>query len=136
MASGLPVVFHGGFDRGRVAAVYGTLDVLVVPSLWPENSPLVVHEAFMHGVAVVGSRMGGIPDLVEHDVNGLLYDSFAPAALGAALQSLIDVPARAAKLARAAPAVKSIDADAREWEERYTKVTRESKGTKEVTKEG
>ena len=58
---GLAVRFAGAFDRGDVPRVYGDLDVLVVPSLWPENSPLVIHEAFMHGVAVVGARLGGIP---------------------------------------------------------------------------
>ena len=50
--------FTGGFDRREMAQVYGGLDVLVVPSLWLENSPLVIHEAFMHGVAVVGSASG------------------------------------------------------------------------------
>ena len=44
--------------------VYGTLDVLVVPSLWPENSPLVIHEAFMHGVTVVG-----IPQLAAFPIS-------------------------------------------------------------------
>ena len=34
--------------RSDVPRIYGGLDVLVVPSLWPENSPLVIHEAFMH----------------------------------------------------------------------------------------
>src|SRR4029079_19728728 len=36
-ATGLPIVFSDGFDRDRVDDVYGKLDVLVVPSLWPEN---------------------------------------------------------------------------------------------------
>jgi len=136
LASGQPVTFHGGFDRDRVASIYGSLDVLVVPSLWPENSPLVIHEAFMFGVAVIGSRTGGIPHLVRHDVDGLVYDPFSAEGLAAALQSLVDEPARAARLAGAAPVVKSIAADAREWTERYTKVTTESKGAKEGAKEG
>ena len=46
-AEGLPVRFEGSFDRSDVPRIYGGLDVLVVPSLWPENSPLVIHEAFM-----------------------------------------------------------------------------------------
>ena len=65
--------------------IYGDLDVLVVPSLWPENSPLVIHEAFMHGVAVVGARVGGIPELVDEAMNGLhLRGVLAGCARGAA----------------------------------------------------
>ena len=44
--------------------------------LWPENSPLVIHEAFMHRVPVVAARVGGIPELVLDGENGLLYDAF------------------------------------------------------------
>ncbi len=90
----------GAFDNAEAAAVYADIDVLVVPSLWPENSPLVIHEAFMAGVPVVGARQGGIPGLVTHDVNGLLYDAFSPSALAAALRTLIDDPERVRRLAR------------------------------------
>jgi glycosyltransferase involved in cell wall biosynthesis len=118
-AAGLPIRFEGAFDRNHVARIYGQLDVLVVPSLWPENSPLVIHEAFMHGVAVVGARMGGIPDLIEDGVAGFTYDAFSPAALAAALQRFVDDPGLAARLAARAPAVKTIAEDACEWEARY-----------------
>lgn len=122
MAAGLPVVFHGAFGDEQRHAVYDVLDVLVVPSLWPENSPLVIHEAFLHGVAVVGANVGGIPGLVVDGVNGLLYDAYSPAALCTALQPLVDQPSLAAALARQAPAVKSIAQDAAEWEARYSRV--------------
>jgi glycosyltransferase involved in cell wall biosynthesis len=118
-AADLPVQFHGRFGREDAAEVYGNLDVLVVPSLWPENSPLVIHEAFLHGVAVVGSRMGGIPELVVEGVNGFTYDACSPNDLAATLQRFVDDPPLACRMAAGAPAVKSIDADAAEWEERY-----------------
>ena len=54
----------------------GEIDVLVVASLWPENSPLVIHEAWMAGVPVVGAEMGGVADLVSDGRDGLLYDGF------------------------------------------------------------
>ena len=93
--------------------------MLVVPSLWPENSPLVIHEAFMHGVAVVGSRVGGIPELVTEGVNGFTYDAFSPAALAEVLQRFIDDPGLAVRMAERAPVVKSIQEDAAQWEARY-----------------
>ena len=97
---------------------------MVVPSLWPENSPLVIHEAFMAGVPVVGARQGGIPGLVSHGVSGLLYDAFSPSDLAASLRMLIDDPGRVERLAAGAPPVKTVVDDAREWEARYERVLR------------
>ena len=121
-ATDLPVVFADGFDRDRVDDVYAGLDVLVVPSLWPENSPLVIHEAFMHQVPVVAARVGGVPELVDHEINGLLYEPFDPGSLAAAVQQLIDDPDLLAKLSARVSSVKSIEQDAREWEERYLRL--------------
>lgn len=114
--------FMGGFTPERAAEAYAGLDVLVVPSLWPENSPLVVHEAFMAGVPVVAARMGGLVDLVADGVSGLLYEATSPAALAAALRRLLEEPNLLPRLAAAVPAVKSIEDDAREWDEVYRQV--------------
>ena len=121
-AAGLPVRFMGAFDHERAAGVYAQLDVLVVPSLWLENSPLVIHEALMAGIPVVGARIGGIADLVENGRNGLLYDPTSPGELEAMLRGLIENPDRLCGLAAALPRVKSIAEDAREWEAAYADV--------------
>jgi glycosyltransferase involved in cell wall biosynthesis len=118
-ASGLPVAFMGHFDRDHVADAYAQVDVLVVPSLWLENSPLVIHEAFLCGVPVVGARIGGIADLIDHDRNGLLYDPTSAGALEEALRGLIARRERVRELAAACPPVKPIAQDAREWEQIY-----------------
>lgn len=122
-AVGLSIVFQNGFDRESVANVYGGLDVLVVPSLWPENSPLVIHEAFMHGVPVVAARVGGVPELVAHEINGLLYDPFDAESLATSLQHVIDDRDLVARWSEHIPTVKSIEQDASEWEERYRAVS-------------
>ena len=121
-ANGLPVRFGGAFDRSQLAGIYASIDVLVVPSLWPENSPLVIHEAFMHGAAVVGSRIGGIPELVTEGVNGFLYDAYRADGLAACLQQFVDDPRLSVRMAAAAPPIKSIGRDAQEWERRYESV--------------
>ena len=127
-AAGLPVRFMGAFDRHRTPDVYAGMDLLVVPSLWLENSPLVIHEAFMAGVPVVGARIGGIVDLVTHGKNGLLYDSGSSSALEAALRQVIERPERLDEFAKGLPRVKSISEDAREWEEVYADVIRRRVG--------
>jgi glycosyltransferase involved in cell wall biosynthesis len=120
---GLPVRFAGGFDERTIHEVYGSIDVLVVPSLWPENSPLVIHEAFMAGVPVIGARQGGIPGLVDHEVNGLVYDAYSPDDLRAALARLIDEPSLISRFAAHLPRVKSMAQDAAEWTGVYASLT-------------
>ena len=119
LARELPVQFRGGFERGVVARVYAGLDLLVVPSLWPENSPLVIHEAFQAGVPVVGARVGGIPELLRDGRGGLLYEAFSPADLARTLEPLIASRERLAQLVATLPLVKSIAQDAAEWEAIY-----------------
>ena len=123
LAAGLPVRFMNAFTRDQTAEIYQQIDVLVVPSLWLENSPLVIHEAYMAGVPVVGSRIGGIADLVADGSNGCLYEPTSSRELTAALQGLIENPDRLEHFRRSLPRVKTIEEDAREWEATYRDVT-------------
>ncbi|HEX7242283.1 MAG TPA: glycosyltransferase [Longimicrobiaceae bacterium] len=77
---------------GVVAALRG-YDLLAVPSQALETGPLVVLEAFAAGVPVVGSRLGGIAELVRDGVDGLLVPAGSPAEWGAALRRLAGDPA-------------------------------------------
>jgi glycosyltransferase involved in cell wall biosynthesis len=63
---------------------------LAVPSRWLETGPLVVLEAFAAGVPVVGSALGGIRELVRHEVDGLLVQPESVAAWRQALARLAD----------------------------------------------
>ena len=124
-ADGLPVRFMGKFDERDVSDVYRQFDVLVVPSLWLENSPLVIHEAFMAGVPVVGARIGGIVDLIEDGRTGLLYDPEDAGALDAVLRSLLDAPRRLEDLGvgvRTRVRVRTMAEDADAWNALYDQV--------------
>ncbi|MBK1620623.1 hypothetical protein CKO42_19760 [Lamprobacter modestohalophilus] len=68
-------------------------DVCVVPSLWLETGPLVVLEAFAAGLPVVGSRLGGIAELVSDGQDGLLFEPGNAAELATCLRHLADEPA-------------------------------------------
>jgi len=121
-ARGLPVTFAGPFDRDDLHRVYDSLDVLVVPSLWPENAPFVIQEALAHRMPVVGSAIGGIPEFVQPDVNGALFECGSASSLADALQPLIDDSAKRLRLGSSPAAVKSIAEDAGEWDRRYERV--------------
>jgi glycosyltransferase involved in cell wall biosynthesis len=75
------VRFRGRFARDRLADVYSELDVLVVPSIWDENSPLVVSEAFAAGVPVVAADVTGLREVIAHGRDGLLVPPNDPGAL-------------------------------------------------------
>jgi glycosyltransferase involved in cell wall biosynthesis len=121
-AADLPVRFMGRFDHDHVDAIFAQMDVLVVPSRWLENSPLVIHEAFMSAVPVVGAAIGGIVDLLDHGRHGILVQPDDAGALATALRGLIESPSRLHGLARLAPRVKTIEQDASEWSQRYQSI--------------
>jgi glycosyltransferase involved in cell wall biosynthesis len=87
--------------RADARAIVGLLDVLVVPSL-TEGTPLIVLEAMAAGIPVVASAVGGIPDQIRHNKEGLLVPAGDPAALADALLELLQDPDRARSLGEAA----------------------------------
>ena len=66
--------FKGGYNYNDISKVLSNIDVLVVPSIWYENSPLVIHEAFLAKIPVITSNLGGMAELVTHKKNGLLFE--------------------------------------------------------------
>jgi glycosyltransferase involved in cell wall biosynthesis len=66
------VLFHGALPRNAVLEMMQRSASLVLPSSY-EGMPHVVLEAFAARLPVVASDAGGIPELVEHDVSGLIY---------------------------------------------------------------
>ncbi len=78
--------FHGPFAPHELGKVLQGLDVLVVPSLWYENTPFAVLEALHAGLPVIASDLGGIAEIVRPGENGWLF----PAGDAAALAALLD----------------------------------------------
>ncbi len=76
----------GWLDRTRLQAFYESCDLVVVPSRW-EGFGLVALEAMRAGKPVVATRVGGLPELVEHGQTGLLIEPDDPVALASAIQS-------------------------------------------------
>jgi glycosyltransferase involved in cell wall biosynthesis len=84
------VQVDGPLQPVEAAATLRGADVLVVPSLWEENAPLVVLEARAASVPVLASRVGGIPELLEDRVDGWLHAPGDVAGLAAQLDVLGD----------------------------------------------
>jgi glycosyltransferase involved in cell wall biosynthesis len=127
LARGARVVFHGRFANERIAEIYRGIDVLVVPSVWFENSPITIHEAFVHATPVVASNIGGMAELVRDGVDGLHFEVGDSAHLARVLRRFVDDPQLVARLSTQFPRVKSIDEDAREMESRYRALCRDER---------
>jgi glycosyltransferase involved in cell wall biosynthesis len=96
-----PIALLGHLPPGDVPRFLSAIDVLAVPS-YDEGLPRAVLEAMAMRVPVVASDVGGIPEAVQHGVNGLLVPSGDADALSDSLGRLIDNPGLARRLGAAA----------------------------------
>jgi glycosyltransferase involved in cell wall biosynthesis len=85
--------------RSDVPDVLDAVDVAASTSAY-EGSPLALMECMAAGRPVVATRVGGVPDLIEHGKHGLLVDPGDPAAVARALVELLLDPRRAAEMGR------------------------------------
>lgn len=69
-----PIYFMGEYINSNIAIeVFSQVDCIVVPSIWFENSPLVIHEAQACRIPVITANFGGMSEYVKHMENGLLF---------------------------------------------------------------
>lgn len=86
------VRFRGRYHNGGIQEALDGMDVLVAPSLWLENSPLVIQEAMLAELPVITSDAGGMAELVQDGHDGFLFSLGDVDALRRLLQRLIDAP--------------------------------------------
>jgi glycosyltransferase involved in cell wall biosynthesis len=72
--------------------------MLVLPSI-EENCPMVILEAMAAGVPVVASKVGGVPDLIEEGITGLLMQPGNPSSIASAIERLLANPGAAGEMA-------------------------------------
>lgn len=95
----LRVEWLGGYRNGDIVnTVLNRVDCIVVPSIWMENSPLVIHEAQQARVPVITASAGGMGEFVHDGVNGLTFAHRDATSLGEAMARALDDPVRLAKL--------------------------------------
>jgi len=67
------LVYGDAYDYSDIPWFLGGKDLTVVPSVWWDNGPQTVFESLTCGVPVLGAALGGIPDSITHNINGLLF---------------------------------------------------------------
>lgn len=79
--------------------VYAACDIIVIASLRTEASPIVLREAFASGRPVIATKVGDIPEIIEHGHNGLLIDPGDSRAMAEAIMEFLNDPSLAAHCA-------------------------------------
>ena len=91
-AAGGNVTLLGRYEQADLPELMSRVDWVIVPSIWWENSPLVIQEAFIHGRPVICSDIGGMAEKVTHDVNGLHFRANDPTALAETVRRAAETP--------------------------------------------
>ena len=97
------VIFLGGQDNDKLPAFYADADIVAIPSL-KEATSIAGLEAMASARAVVATNVGGLPEIIEDGVNGLLVPPRDPEALALAITRLIETPELRKQLGLAARA--------------------------------
>lgn len=104
------VKFTGRIPPEEVAGFMARSDLLLVPSLWFENSPLVAYQARQLGLPILASRIGGLPELVREGSNGILLPPGDTARWQNCIREILDKPEKLEAL-RAAARENAADCD-------------------------
>ena len=82
------IIFTGYMPHEKLRYVYSAANIVVLPSVWQDPCPLVVLEAMASGTCLISSSVGGVPEIVKNNVNGLLVNAGDPENL---LQVLVEI---------------------------------------------
>jgi glycosyltransferase involved in cell wall biosynthesis len=80
------IIMHGWIDQERLFRVMRRHAYLILPSIWYENSPRTLIEAFGCGLAVIASRLGALAELIDDGRTGMLVEPNSPADLARAMR--------------------------------------------------
>jgi glycosyltransferase involved in cell wall biosynthesis len=95
----------GAYQAAEIPKLMAEVDWVIVPSIWWENAPLVIQEAFQHKRPVICSDIGGMAEMVADGVNGLHFRTGDPLSLARALRRAIDEPWLWRQLVEGIPAI-------------------------------
>jgi glycosyltransferase involved in cell wall biosynthesis len=88
-----PLIIYGGcFPHSQIGEVLSGVDALIMPSMWYENTPVIMYEAFATKTPVIATHEGGMAELIDEFEGGWTFPRGDVDALAALMQHLIDHP--------------------------------------------
>jgi glycosyltransferase involved in cell wall biosynthesis len=103
------VALVGRYDRRQLPELMNNIDWVVVPSIWWENSPLVIQEAFLHKRPVLCGDVGGMAEKVTDGVNGLHFKIGDPGSMARVIHNAVSSPTLWDELRLGIPNIYTLD---------------------------
>jgi glycosyltransferase involved in cell wall biosynthesis len=116
--AGRNVKFQGAYDQLRVDRLMQSMDLILVPSIWWENSPVVIQEALRNRRPVICSDIGGMAEKVRDGIDGFHFPVGNPLALASLLLKLAESPTTLSDVAKTIRPAETIE----DSTERYTQL--------------
>ena len=85
---GLRLYLNGPYEPGDLPSMLADVDCVITPSQVPESYSITTREALVLGVPVLASRLGALPEVIAHGVNGFTFDAARPSELGRLIERL------------------------------------------------
>lgn len=105
-----------------VAKIFKEIDVLIFPSLWQENAPLVLREAILTKTFVIASDAGGVSELIREGENGMLFKTADEKCLYDKIKTVIEKRGMLDKVGFTTGVVKDIKTNSEEMGELYKRL--------------
>lgn len=86
------ISFEGTFPNSKLGEILQNMDVLVVPSRWYENTPLVIQSALATKTPLIVTNLGGMAELIRHGYNGFVFELNNVNSLAEQMQRLLNEP--------------------------------------------
>ena len=99
----------GAYQNAEMPSLLQSVDWMIMPSIWWENSPIVIQEAFFHGRPLICSNIGGMAEKIADGINGLHFRVGSPEDLADRMAQAMSTPDLWERLRDGRPAV--LDAD-------------------------
>ncbi len=113
------VRFHGRYSPEEVPNISNTIDIMVLPSLCADTAPQTIFESFSCQLPIIAPGVGGFPDFIKDNVNGLLYLAASVDSLKEKLMYIIDNPHQISMFRSQIPELKTISQNCSELVELY-----------------
>lgn len=124
--------FRGSFKYNEAWKIFAKVDILIVPSICMENSPLTIKEAFSSRTPVIASNVGGLSEMVEDGKTGLLFKMGDSKDLFEKIRYFIDNSSEIERMGKEIHRVKTIDKHAIEMDNIYRNLLKKYKIVKKI----
>lgn len=112
--------FYGRYVAQDIEKITNELDINILSSLCADTAPQTIFESFSSGLPIIAPNIGGFPDFIQDEYNGLLYDAGSVESLKEKLMLLIEEPARITFMGKNISKMKSIVENTQELISMYT----------------